>query len=98
MIATPTQPTRLAGDPFKGQTEQINADQYMTGGRKFGPFIISANITPDAQGRPAGLTFDGFVTLLRTEHDAPVGTVLQVMPWPVFGRRPTTTCARFTNN
>ena len=25
------------GDPFQGQPEQINKDQYMTGGRQFGP-------------------------------------------------------------
>jgi hypothetical protein len=86
-----THPSYLPGhDPFvPGQTEMINADQYMTGGRKFGPFITSANITPDALGRPAGLTYDEFVTLLRTGHDpdAPPGTLLQVMPWPVIGKK-----------
>jgi len=85
-----THPSYAAGgDPFQGQAEQINVDQYMTGGRKFGPFITSANITPDALGKPAGLTLDEFVTLMRTGHDpdAPAGTVLQVMPWPVFGKK-----------
>ena len=86
-----THPSYLPGhDPFvPGQTEMINADQYMTGGRKFGPFITSANLTPDALGRPAGLTFDEFVTLLRTGHDpdAAPGTLLQVMPWPVIGKK-----------
>jgi hypothetical protein len=72
-----------------GQPEQINADQFLTGGRTFGPFIKSANLTPDALGRPAGLTLDEFVTLLRTGHDpdAPPGALLQVMPWPVFGKK-----------
>ena len=77
------------GNPFLGQKEQINTDQYMTGGRTFGPVIKSANLTPDALGRPAGLTFDEFVSLLRTGHDpdAPAGTLLQVMPWPVIGKK-----------
>ena len=85
-----THPSYLPGhDPFAGQPEKINADQYLTGGRQFGPFITSANLTPDASGRPAGLTYDEFVSLLRTGHDpdAPPGTLLQVMPWPVFGKK-----------
>jgi hypothetical protein len=85
-----THPSYVPGhDPFLGQPEQINADQYLTGGRMFGPFIKSANLTPDALGRPAGLTLAEFVTLLRTGHDpdAPPGVLLQVMPWPVFGKK-----------
>ena len=84
-----TRPSYLpGGDPFKGQAEAINADQYLTGGRQFGPFT-SVNLTPDALGRPAGLTLDEFMTLLRTGHDpdAPPGRLLQVMPWPVFGKK-----------
>jgi hypothetical protein len=85
-----THPSYAPGhDPFRGQPEQINADQYLSGGRQFGPFT-SANLTPDALGRPAGLTLQGFITLLRTGHDpdAPAGsTPLQVMPWPVFGKK-----------
>jgi len=77
------------GDPFQGQPEQINADQYLTGGRTFGPFIKSPNLTPDAAGRPAGLTLSEFISLLRTGHDpdAAPGRLLQVMPWPVFGKK-----------
>jgi hypothetical protein len=85
-----THPSYAAGgDPFLGQPEQINAGQYLTGGRMFGPFIVSANLTPDAEGRPAGLTLAEFVTLLRTGHDpdTPPGTLLQVMPWPVIGKK-----------
>ena len=84
-----TRPSYLPrGDPFKGQPEAINADQYLTGGRQFGAFT-SANLTPDALGRPAGLTLDEFMTLLRTGHDpdAPPGRLLQVMPWPAFGKK-----------
>jgi hypothetical protein len=74
------------GDPFLGESEIINAEQYLTGGRQFGP-ITSKNLTPDEFGRPAGLTFEEFEHLLRTgeEEDEP-GKLLQVMPWPVYGK------------
>jgi len=85
-----THPSYAPGhDPFLGQPEQINAVQYLTGGRQFGPFT-SANLTPDALGRPAGLTLEEFITVLRTGHDpdAPAGSPpLQVMPWPVIGKK-----------
>lgn len=75
------------GDPFLGQPEQINTAQYLAGGRVFGPFV-SANITPDATGKPAGLTLGEFRDLLRTGHDPDdlPGVLLQVMPWPVYGK------------
>jgi hypothetical protein len=49
----------------------------------------SANLTPDARGRRAGLTLDQFVTLVRTGHDpdAPAGTLLQVIAWPAFAKK-----------
>ena len=81
-----THPNYVAGgDPYLGQTEIINASQYLAGGRVFGPFT-SANITPDANGLPAGLTFEEFEHLLRTgeDPDAP-GMLLQVMPWTIYG-------------
>jgi hypothetical protein len=84
-----THPTYTAnGNPFAGQPERIDTDQFLTGGRQFGPFT-SANITPDALGRPAGLTLQEFISLMRTGHDpdAPAGTLLQVMPWPEFGKK-----------
>ena len=62
---------------------------FLAGGQHFGPFV-SLNLTPDALGRPAGLTFDEFKTLLRTGHDpdaAPGTPPLQVMPWPAFGKK-----------
>ena len=86
-----THPSYLPGhDPFRGEPEQINADQYLTGGRQFGPFT-SANLPPDAQGNPAGLTFEEFRKTLRTGHDpdgsrTPLPPLLQVMPWPVYGK------------
>lgn len=74
------------GDPFKGEQEQINASQYLSGGRIFGPFV-SSNITPDINGQPAGLTFRQFERLIRTgkELENP-GEFLQVMPWPVYAK------------
>ncbi len=77
------------GNPFLGEPEQINTAVFLAGGQRFGPFV-SANLTPDALGHPAGLTFDEFKTLLRTGHDpdAAIGTPpLQVMPWPAFGKK-----------
>jgi hypothetical protein len=81
-----TQPSFApGGDPFQGQPAMVNSAQYLAGGRQFGPMITSANITPDAQGRPAGLTFEQFKSVFRTGRDprAP-DHILQVMPWPVF--------------
>jgi hypothetical protein len=79
-----THPSFAAGgDPFKGEAELINTAQFLAGGRQFGP-ITSANITPDENGRPAGLTFEEFEHLLRTGEDE--GRILQVMPWNVYGK------------
>lgn len=77
------------GDPFKGQPEMVNAAQYLSGGRTFGPSITSANITPDYAGRPAGLTLKAFFSVMHTGHDPkdPPGDLLQVMPWPAFGKK-----------
>lgn len=74
------------GDPYLGEPEVINSEQYLTGGREFGPFT-SANLTPDANGRPAGLTFEEFKNALRTGQDPDdPSQLLQVMPWPVYGK------------
>jgi hypothetical protein len=75
-------------NPFLGQPEMINFPQYLTGGRQFGPFT-SANLTPDSTGKPAGLTLPDFITTLRTGHNPndPPGEILQVMPWPVIGKK-----------
>lgn len=74
------------GDPFQGQTEQINTANYLAGGRAFGPFV-SANLTPDPVTKlPAGLTRDEFIKLMRTGFDEDEGRFLQVMPWPVYGK------------
>lgn len=73
------------GNPFEGEPEQINADEYLCGGTPFGPIIISADISPDQDGLPAGLLLEEFIDRLRTGEKGD-GTLLQVMPWPVFGK------------
>ena len=85
-----TRPSYLpGGNPYLGQPELINYQQYLTGGKTFGPVITSANLTPDGTGKPAGLTLDEFVQTLRTGHNPndPPGQILQVMPWPTFGKK-----------
>lgn len=78
-----THPNWLDGhNPFKGEPEGVNWPQYLSGGRDFGP-IRSANITPDRSGKPAGLNWWEFRTVMRTGHD-PEGHLLQVMPWPLY--------------
>jgi hypothetical protein len=76
------------GDPYLGQPKQINAAQYLTGGRQFGPFT-SRNLTP-VNGLPADLTFDQFLQVMHkgTDFDLKhpqISPLLQVMPWPVYG-------------
>ncbi len=86
-------PYAPGGDPFAGEPEQINVDCYLSGGQVFGPFT-SRNLTPNSQGLPAGLTLEEFIHTLRTGEDlaSPFdppfdGGLLQVMPWPVFGKK-----------
>jgi hypothetical protein len=78
----------LHHNPFLGEPEQISTGVFLAGGQHFGPFV-SLNLTPDSMGRPAGLTLDEFIQVLRTGHDpdAPAGSLLQVMPWPAFGKK-----------
>jgi len=74
------------GDPYSGQPAVVNSEQFLTGGRQFGPFT-APNITPDVYGRPAGLTFEQFKTTFRTGQDPDgSGRILQVMPWPLYGQ------------
>ena len=77
-------------NPYLGQPEMLNTTEYLAGGRIFGPvtapIAVSANITPDANGRPAGLSLAGFLEIMHTGHDprdAP-DDLLQIMPWPLY--------------
>lgn len=74
----------VGGDPFRGEVKRINATGYLAGGTAFGPFV-SANITPDDTGRPAGLTLIQFIDVMRTGRDPDDRSrLLQVMPWSVY--------------
>ena len=77
------------GNPFKGEPEMVNAAQYLSGGRTFGPTLKAPNITPDHAGKPAGLTLAQFIQTMRTGHNPndAAGEILQVMPWPAFGKK-----------
>jgi len=71
-------------NPYMGGDGKFDSEHYLAGGVPFGPFV-SANLTPDDTGRPAGLTRAEFVEALRTGHDPDdPSQVLQVMPWPVL--------------
>jgi hypothetical protein len=71
---------------------EINAPTYLAGGVDFSipppvnVTVTSANLTPDAQGKPEGLTLEQFETALRTGHDQldPQKRLLAVMPWPYY--------------
>jgi hypothetical protein len=87
-------PFAPGGNPHLGEPKQINADRYLAGGTTFGPVITSRNLTPDENGKPAGLTFAQFRQVLRTGKDlknlppfvpSQTNDLLQVMPWPVYG-------------
>jgi hypothetical protein len=86
-------PFAEGGDPFVGQPKVVNEARYLAGGTPFGPVLVSRNITPRANGRPANLTWAQFKTVMRTGADlkqrAPFvpseeQDLLQVMPWPVY--------------
>lgn len=71
-------------EAYLGAPKQINLACYLAGGTPFGPFV-SRDITPWEDGKPAGLTFKGFVHVLRTGEDPDhPGQVLHVMPRPVY--------------
>jgi hypothetical protein len=78
-------PYTPTGNPFAGQPEEINAACYLAGGAPFGDVLRSRNLTPRANGLPAGRTLEQFKTILRTGR-YPNGQILQVMPWPVYGK------------
>jgi hypothetical protein len=75
------------GNPFLGEPEVINAPCYLAGGAVFGPFV-SRNITPRANGLPANRTLEQFKEIMHQGTDFFGGAtpILQVMPWPVYGK------------
>jgi len=85
------------GNPHLGQPERIDPAGYLRGGLElFGPLVLPRNLTPNAAGRPGGLTLDQFLEVFSVGTDfdnaPPVvpgphsADVLQVMPWPVYSK------------
>jgi hypothetical protein len=85
------------GDPHFGEPELTDPAGHLRGGLQlFGPEIVPRNLTPNAAGRPGGLTLDQFLEVfsIGTDFDnaPPVvpgphsSDLLQVMPWPVFSK------------
>jgi hypothetical protein len=62
---------------------QINGVNYMAGGVPFG-VAVSANLTPDATGKPVGLTLEQFEIAICTGHDVVRNDNLTIMPWPIY--------------
>src|SRR5688500_516976 len=58
----------VGGNPFIGETEQVNTACYLAGGALFGPFR-SRNLTPDENGLPAGRELWQFKELMRHGTD-----------------------------
>jgi hypothetical protein len=84
-------PYAEGGDPFKGEPEKVNVDGYLAGGMEFGP-IVSRNLTPCQDGKPE-YSFEKFLQIMHTgvdleDNEHPPGNtpILQVMPWPVYGK------------
>jgi hypothetical protein len=91
-VSCHTMPTfEPGGDPFKGEVEKLNLNNYLAGGKCFGP-NMSPNITPDEKGLPGGLTRADFIESIRTGkvHMMEDGKkpdpndIQKVMPWPEF--------------
>jgi hypothetical protein len=81
-------PFKPTDDPFQGRPGKVNKANYLAGGMAFGPFV-SRNLTPEANGLPAGLTYAEFAFVLRTGIDLDqahpmISPFLQVMPWPIY--------------
>jgi plastocyanin len=80
---------KVGNNPYLGQPKKFNPVAYLAGGVKVsggGVMAVSANLTPDATGKPASLTLTAFKNLLRTGKDPDVpNALLPVMPWPIFG-------------
>jgi hypothetical protein len=79
------------GDPFLGQPAVLALNGYLVGGAGlFGPIFTPRNLTPNAAGRPAGMTLAQFIHTMRTGEDRratgapPDSPLLQIMPWPMF--------------
>lgn len=73
-------------DPYKGQPVEIDTTKYLAGGKKYSNnTITSANLTPDASGKPAGLTFKQFQAAMTKGTDPEDATkLIAIHPWPIY--------------
>lgn len=77
-------PFAAGGNPYQGQPTIFNASRHLAGGKAFGA-VVSTNLTPDARGRPGGLTLPDFIAVMRSGRaSADQNRILQVMPWPSY--------------
>lgn len=77
-------PYRVGNDPNFGQPKHIDNNCYLAGGQDFG-IAVSRDITPWEDGKPAGLSLDRFIHVIRTGEDPDnPGQLLKIMPWPVY--------------
>jgi len=77
---------KVGTDPFKGDPVEINAATYLSGGKKYAKdTITSTNLTPDASGKPAGLTFKQFQAAMTKGTDPEDTTkLISIHPWPIY--------------
>lgn len=80
-----TPPFASGGAPFQDEPEQLNTEHFLAGGNRFGPEVVSPNITPNEEGLPAGLRYEEFLERMRTGREED-GDILQVMPWHIHGK------------
>ena len=82
-------PYAEGGNPYRGEPRRIDGDKYMIGGADMEGFV-SRNLRPDARGRPAGLTLEQFLEVMRTGKDfkpdlgPPDTPTLMFMTWPYY--------------
>lgn len=75
------------GNPFLGEKERLNTGADLAGGTRFGPGIVSPNLTPDAKGLPGEMSFKQLRRALRFGQDPDdPKRILQVMRWPAFAQ------------
>jgi hypothetical protein len=58
--------------------------------------VVSKNITPDATGKPGGLTLEEFKKVIRTGVDPSDNGILAVMAWPIYRNMTDRASTRFT--
>ena len=91
---TPVELRTIGCCSFAGEDPVYNPDTYLAGNPDiFAPFVASRNLTPNPDGKPAGLTLEQFIETMRTGRNlknrephipSADNDLLQIMPWPAF--------------